>query len=72
MMGTEVSHIPWLGFVVLSIVVGSLSLIILAAILGKPRKPKVTMVFVGMIFTLLAIFIVGIWLGASVFGLFIP
>ncbi len=42
-MSTEVSHIPWLGFIILSIVVGSLLLIILAAILGKPWKPKATM-----------------------------
>lgn len=72
MMEAEVSHIGWLGFIVFTIVVGSLSLIILAAILGKPWKPKVTLVFIGSILLLFTGFIVASWIGGAVFGIFVP
>lgn len=65
-MSVQVSHVGWLGYVILTIVMGSLSFIILAAILGKPRKPKVTLLVITAVVGLFAAFVVGTWIGGLI------
>ncbi len=69
-MHGETLNIAWLGFVVVGIVFGSLFLIILASILGKPWKPKVTLTFIGMLVTLTVAFIAFFWLFGAVLSIF--
>ena len=67
-MTEQVAHMGSLGWIVFAIVVGSVFLVILAAILGKPRKPKVTLMFITTLFALTIAVIVGIWVGGLVFS----
>jgi hypothetical protein len=67
-MNTEVAHIGWLGYVILTIVMSSLFFIILAAILGRPRKPKVTLLVVGTIIGLFVAVVAGMWIGGLIFS----
>lgn len=69
-MHGETLNIAWLGFIVVGIVFGSLFLIILATILGKPWKPKVTLVFIGMIVTLAVVFVAFFWLFGAFLSIF--
>ncbi len=71
-MGTEVGHIDWLGYIAFAIVLGSLFLIILASILVKPRKPKLMVMVIGPVILMAALFIALVWVGASLFGIFVP
>jgi hypothetical protein len=67
-MSAEVAHLGWLGYVILAIVMGSLFFIILAAILGRPRKPKVTLLLIGTIVGLFVAVVLGMWVGGLVFS----
>ena len=69
-MQGEALNIGWLGFVIFAIVIGSLFLIILSSILGRPWKPKVTLVFIGLMFTLIAGFIAFTWLFGRFLSIF--
>ena len=71
-MHGEALNIGWLGFIVFGIVIGSLFLILLSSVLGKPWKPKVTVVFVGMIFTLAIVFVAFTWLFGGFLSIFVP
>lgn len=71
-MGAEVGHIDWLGYIAFAIVLGSLFLVILASILIKPRKPKAMLMVIGPVCLMAAIFIALVWVGASLFGIFVP
>jgi hypothetical protein len=71
-MMNQVGHIGWLGWITFAIVVGSLSLTILAAILGKPRKPKVTLLVLASMFTVAIAFVLAFWLGGLIFSAFVP
>jgi len=71
-MINQVGHLEWLGWIVFAIVVGSLSFTILAAVLGKPWKPKVTLLFLATMFALAVAFVLAFWLGGLVFSAFIP
>jgi hypothetical protein len=71
-MINQVGHIGWLGWIVFAIVVGSLFLTILAAILGRPWKPKVTLLVLATMFTLAIAFVLAFWLGGLVFSAFVP
>ncbi|MBI2328494.1 MAG: hypothetical protein HYU85_02485 [Chloroflexi bacterium] len=66
------SHIPWLGYITFTIVLGSLSLVILASFLVKPWQPKVTAVFIGSILTLFGGFILFTFVWGLILGIFIP
>jgi len=68
----QVGHIGWLGWIVFAIVVGSLFLTILAAVLGRPWKPKVTLLVLGTMFTLAIAFVLAFWLGGRIFSAFVP
>ncbi len=71
-MMDQVGHIGWLGWIVFIIVVGSLFFTILAAMLGRPRKPRVTLLVVGTMFTLAIAFVLAFWLGGRIFSQFVP
>ena len=71
-MITEVARPMWVGFIPFAIIVGSLSLAILASILVRPAVPRVTLVFVGTIFMLLSALVVTTWAGGIVFSAIIP
>ena len=71
-MITQVGHIGWLGWIVFAIVVGSLFFTILAAMLGRPWKPRVTLLFLGTMFTLAIAFVLAFWLGGRIFSAFVP
>jgi len=62
----------WLGYIVLFIVGGSLFIILLAAVLVKPRKSISTVVFVGMIFSLYAAVIGSLYVAGKLLALLIP
>ena len=72
-MTEQVAHIDWLGWIVFTIVVGSMFLVVLASILGpRPHKPKVTLTFIGTLLGLLGAVVGGIWIGGLLFSLFVP
>ena len=71
MMDAEAVNIDWLGFIVFTLVIGSLCLIILASILGKPWRPKVTLLFIGMILTLAVTFVAFTWLFGAFLSIFV-
>ncbi|MBF8266414.1 MAG: hypothetical protein HW384_2278 [Dehalococcoidia bacterium] len=62
----------WLGYIVLFIVGGSLFIILLAAVLVKPRKSMSTVVFIGMIFSLYAAVIGSLYVAGKLLALLIP
>ena len=68
-MTDQINHIDWLGAVVFAIVIGSVLCVVLAAVLGRPWKPKVTLVFIGTLLTLLVVVLVGTWVGGYIFSL---
>lgn len=71
-MATEMHHISTLGLVPFTIVMVSLLFIILAAVLGRPRRSKVPLILVGSLGGLLAVFILMFWVGGGVLALFVP
>ncbi len=71
-MMNQVGHIGWLGWITFSVVVGSLFFTILAAILGKPRKPKVTLLVLVSVSALAIAFVLSFWFGGLVFSAFVP
>ncbi len=71
-MMDQVGHIGWLGWITFAIVVGSLFLTILAAILGRPWRPKVTLLILTTMATLAIAFVLTFWLGGLVFSALIP
>jgi hypothetical protein len=75
----ETGVINWggLGFIVLTLVLGSLAFIILASILVGRKKEGVkhtnaTAVFLSTISLVAGLFILGTWLMSVVLGLFLP
>ncbi|MDO8716379.1 MAG: hypothetical protein Q7J73_06180 [Dehalococcoidales bacterium] len=62
----------WLGYIVLFIVGGSLFIILLAAVLVKPRKSISTVVFIGMIFSLYVAVIGSLYVAGKLLALLIP
>ncbi len=71
MMDTEAVNLGWLGYIVLGLGLGSLFLIMLGSILGKPRKPRVTLVFIGMVLTLATITVAFTWLIGAFLSIFV-
>jgi hypothetical protein len=71
-MINQVGHIGWLGWIVFAIVVGSLFFTILAAMLGRPWKPRVTLLVLVTVFTLAIAFVLAFWLGGRIFSAFVP
>lgn len=71
-MSAEVVNPDWFGFIGFTILVVCFVFVILAALLGNPRKPKLALVFIGTIFFLLTAFIMATWAGGAFFSLIIP
>ncbi len=71
-MINQVGHIGWLGWITFAIIVGSLFFMIMAAILGRPWKPKVTLLVLVSMFVLAIAFVLAFWLGGLVFSAFVP
>ena len=71
-MINQVGHIAWLGWIVFAIVAGSLFLTILAAVFGRPWKPRVTLLVVVTMFTLAIAFVLAFWFVGLVFSAFVP
>ena len=69
---SQIGHIGWLGWIVFAIVVGSLLFTILAAILGRPWKPRVTLLVLMTMFTMAIAFVMTFWLGGRIFSAFVP
>ena len=65
-------HLEGLGYITFGIVFGSLLLVILASLLIKPWKPKVTAVFIGSILTLFGSFILFTFVSGLILEIFIP
>ena len=68
----DTANPSWLGAIVLFIVGGSLFIILLAAVLVKPRRSMSTVVFVGMIFSLYAAVIGSLYFAGKLLGFLIP
>lgn len=66
------ANIAWLGLVPFTIIIGSLSLMILSAILIKPRRSKITLVFIGTILTLYTAFVSFFLIVGAFFSIFVP
>ena len=71
-MINQVGHIGWLGWIVFTIVVGSLFFTILAAMLGRPWKPKVTLLVLATVSALAIAFVLTFWLAGFIFSAFVP
>ncbi len=71
-MINQVGHIGWLGWITFAIIVGSLFFMIMAAMLGRPWKPKVTLLVLVSMFVLAIAFVLAFWLGGLVFSAFVP
>ena len=67
-MTEPIAHIEWLGWIVFTIVVGSVGLVMLAAILGRPWKPRVTLMVITALLALTATLVVSIWVGGRIFA----
>lgn len=68
----EVAKPVWVGFIPFTIIVGSLSLAMISSILIRPAVPRVTLIFLGTIFTLLSTFLAAMWAGGIFFSAIIP
>jgi len=67
--GHESSSLP-LGIIVVGIIEAPVVILLLATLLGKPRQPKITSVFIGFI-AMMAIIFIGAVFGLSyLLGLF--
>ncbi len=71
-MGAEATNPHWLGLIQFIVIAGSLSLMMLSAVLIRPWATRITVVFVGMIFALLCVFIAAFWAAGVFFSFIIP
>jgi hypothetical protein len=71
-MISQIGHIGWLGWIVFAIIAGSLFLTILAVALGRPRKPRVTLLVLVAMCTLAIAFVLAFWLGGRIFSVLVP
>jgi hypothetical protein len=60
------------GWMMLLIVEVPVLLLILAAIFGKPRRPKVTIVFLGTLLVMFTGFVAATWILGSIVSVFFP
>lgn len=71
-MDIEPANPDWFGFIGFTILVACFVFVIIAALFGNPRKPKLALVFVGTVFFLLAAFVAATWVGGAFFSLIVP
>ncbi len=67
-----VAHWGGLGWIVFTIVIGSLFIVIVASLIGRKKYPRVTNVFLGAIGVMAVVFLAIFWIGPQILGLFIP
>jgi hypothetical protein len=67
-----VAHWGGLGWIVFTIVVGSLFIVVVASLIGRKKYPQVTGVFLGAIGVMAVVFLGIFWIGPQILGLFIP
>ncbi len=65
------SATSWAGWIILLIVEIPILLLILAAILGRPRKLKVAVIFITIIIVLFAGFIAATWILGSITSFYV-
>ncbi len=71
-MTESITHIDWLGWIVFAIVVGSVLVVVLAAMFDgfrNRRKLKVPVLFIASLVILLVSVVVGIAVGGTVFSI---
>ena len=59
-----------LGYVVVGIIWAPALILFIAALVGKPRQPKITMVFFGFVVMMVALFICAVFGLSTLLGLF--
>jgi len=62
----------WAGWVIFLIVEVPMLLLVLATIFGRPRKLKVSIIFIATLLVLLAIFVVAAWILSLITSIFVP
>ncbi len=67
-----VAHWGGLGWIVFTIVIGSLFIVVVASLIGRKKYPKVTSVFLGAIGVMAVVFLGIFWIGPQILGLFMP
>ena len=65
-MTEQVAHVGGLGWIVIAIAVGSILFTVLAAILVKPRRPRVTLLLMATLFALLVAVVGTFWVGGLI------
>ncbi len=59
-----------LGYLVIGIIEAPVLILIIAILVGKPRQPKITMVFFGFIAMMIAVFIGAVFGLSALLGIF--
>lgn len=59
-----------LGYLVIGIIMAPVLILIIAALVGKPRQPKITMVFFGFIAMMIVVFIGAVFGLSALLGIF--
>ena len=67
--GGHPAPIP-LGYLVIGIIMAPVVILITAALVGKPRQPKITMIFFGFIAMMIAVFIGAVFGLSALLGIF--
>lgn len=62
----------WAGWTIFLIVEVPMLLLVLATIFGRPRKLKVSIIFIATLLVLLAGFVVTTWILALITSIFVP
>jgi len=62
----------WAGWMIFLIVEVPMLLLVLATIFGRPRKPKVTIVFLSTLLVLFTGFVVTTWVLGLIASMFVP
>jgi len=59
-----------IGYIIVAIILSPALILILAALLGKPREPRILLIFLVMVFGMYAVFIAMTYLLGAVTSLF--
>lgn len=59
-----------LGYLVIGIIMAPVLILIIAALIGKPRQPKITTVFFGFIAMMIVVFIGAVFGLSALLGIF--
>ncbi len=59
-----------LGYLVIGIIMAPAMVLFIAALVGKPRQPKITTVFFGFVFMMVIVFIAAVFGLSAILGIF--